>query len=127
MRSSRSPTSCSPFFKLPSSTAAHITRAIRVKPKRSAWYSDSVVEFDDPAEDLDLPTSAGDAVVLETGTGKFTIACVGAGAWSVRRLGDPLYLGELRQVDTVFDYEAQAGSVRFSMTGLSLRAWASNL
>lgn len=102
-------------------------RTIRVEPERSALYPHFVVEFDDPAEELDLPTMAGDAVVLETGTGKFTIASVGAGVWSVRRLGDPLYLGELHRVGTHFDYAAKAGPIRISVSGLTLQVWVGNL
>ncbi|KQR65759.1 hypothetical protein ASF89_00735 [Frigoribacterium sp. Leaf172] len=63
----------------------------------------------------ELPQVAGDTALFDSGEGRFVIACVGADVWSVRRMRDPLYLGELRRVGALFDYKAKAGTVPISM------------
>jgi hypothetical protein len=92
-----------------------------------AQYPDPVFDEKDSAAQLELPEVVGDATLFDTGESKFVIACISSGVWSIRRAQDPLYLGELCRVGTLFDYEARAGAIRISMTGLSLQAWAGNL
>jgi hypothetical protein len=81
----------------------------------------------EPAAHLELPEVVGDTALLKNADSKFVVACVDAGRWSVRRERDPLYLGELRRVGALLDYEAKAGTVRISMSGLSLQSWTRNL
>jgi hypothetical protein len=86
-----------------------------------------VVDDEIPLAHPELPQVAGDTALFDSGESRFVIACVGADVWSVRRMRDPLYLGELRRVGALFDYEAKAGTVRISMSGLTLQTWARNL